>query len=78
LRSNFGIVYEFPHEICVGNMGTHLGEELGIGETTILDSIVMIICLSFISKSLLDFDLIPIYFTFMYIPLCKNYSCISM
>jgi hypothetical protein len=60
------------------NMGTNLGWNLGIDDTTVIDSIVMTISMSPFSKPLLDFDSMPKFSTFTNMHFYKCCSCISI
>jgi hypothetical protein len=67
--------FEFFNEIYV-KMGIKLGWNAWINDTMVVDSIVMITCMSPFSKPLLDFDSMQKNSTFTNMPFYKCCSCI--
>jgi hypothetical protein len=60
------------------SMGINLGWNARIDDTMVVDSIVMITCMSPFSKPFLDFDLMPKFSTLTNMSFYKCYSCISI
>jgi hypothetical protein len=62
----------------VKKMGINSSWNVGINDTMVVDSIVMITCMSPFSKPLLDFDSMSKFSTFTNMPFYKCCSCISI
>jgi hypothetical protein len=60
------------------NIGINSSWNVGIDDTMVVDSIVMITCMSPFSKPLLDFDSMLKFSTFTNMSFDKFYSCIYM
>ncbi len=60
------------------NIKTNFGSKGRIEDTTIVNSIVMMIGMSTFSQPFLEFDFMPKFSTFTYMPICKPISCIQI
>ncbi len=75
LQTNF---LNSPIKFVWKNIETNSRWKLEIDDITVVNSIVMTICIPPFSKPRLDFDFTPKWSIPTYIPYCKSYSYISM